>query len=245
MPKFEGKEHPILFSGEMVRAILDGRKTQTRRVVRLRLNKKQKEQGFPEQPLDILPMPNPRKPSGKEWVALMRRDPEPAGCVVTYPSLAGDRLWVRESWNAGKPATPSGTGIMLPEPKPQPGMKVIYRATSNYGDDEPPWRPSIHMPRWASRLTLEVLSVRVERIQEISIHDAISEGAIGSSYIPNTPDYQKAFDEAVRTNRKPPLGENPKQRFARLWDSINSKRGYGWDSNPWVWVIEFKRIDVE
>ncbi len=79
---------------------------------------------------------------------------------------------------------------------------------------QPPWRPSIHMPRWASRITLEVIAVRVERVQDISAWDANQEGL-----------------EA---------GTDIKHRFELLWNSINEKRGYGWDSNPWVWVVEFR-----
>ena len=181
------KERPILFSGPMVKAILDGRKTQTRRVVR-----------------------------PKEWA-------NPAGrpllnrCPYGAP---GDKLWVRESWRPRQPGA------------------VYYRADSyDYQHDElraggavPQWRPSIHMPRWASRITLEVMAVRVERLQEISPDEATAEGAI---------------EWATRCGRNDALDGRvkgipyPINTFAELWDSINAKRTQ-WLSNPWVWVIEFR-----
>ena len=87
------------------------------------------------------------------------------------------------------------------------------------------WRPSIHMPRWASRITLRVTNVRVERVQEISEEDALAEGVYGDEAAP--------FDQATAT-----------MCFEALWDSINAKRGYGWDANPWVWVVEFERVEA-
>lgn len=215
------KEHPIILSTEMVRAILEDRKTQTRRVVRLRLNKKQKEKGFPAQPIDILPMPNSRRPNGKEWVALMAREPESAGCVFTYPSLAGDRLWVRERW-----AHDNGNCRDIHCGNPD---HIWYYANEEkiVADSfagAARWRPSIHMERWASRLTLQIVSLRVERVQKISEADSMAEGAPLGRIL--------GYGRAGRKSHR--------EGFILLWDSINEKRGFGWDSNPWVWVIEFK-----
>ena len=112
---------------------------------------------------------------------------------------------------------------------------LVYRADNIGGDG---WRPSIHMPRWASRITLEVLSVRVERVQEINPRDAMDEG-IGRHW-----DGHKYWWENYQGECNF-LGNNegPLKSFESLWDSINAKRGYGWDKNPWVWVVEFKQSE--
>jgi hypothetical protein len=166
------KERPILFSGRMVQAILDGRKTMTRRVFKT---------------AKLIPTES----YGKR--ALTRT------CPYGQP---GDRLWVRETHNTC-------------------GEKPFYRA-----DGEMPlewkWSPSVFMPRWASRITLEITAVWVERLKDITIEDAQAEGIT-------------------------PLGTEGDSRrwragFRELWDSLNAKRGYGWDANPWVWVISFKRV---
>jgi len=180
------KERPILFSTEMVRAILDGRKSQTRRIIK-------------KQPVDILPMNVPN-----EWVALLTREPAHGEVWKCRYGIPGDRLWVRETW--------------FPIPKSE-GGGAIYKVTNS--DSYKPslkWKPSIFMPRWASRITLEVVNVRVERVQNISKTDCIAEGIGG-------------LEDIV-------AGWH--QSYAQLWDSINAKRGYGWGVNPYCWVIEFK-----
>ncbi len=166
-------EKPILFSGEMIRAVLDGRKTQTRRVVK-------------PQPVGL-------------WAA-----PGKSRCPYGQP---GGRLWVRETFY----------------PERSHRGPVSYRATWPRDDDPPDggWKPSIFMPRWASRITLEIVSVRVEQVQDISEDDARAEGV----------------DDGTGQTR--PL--HP-YWFRALWDSINSKRGYGWEKNPWVWVVAFRRV---
>jgi hypothetical protein len=131
----------------------------------------------------------------------------------------GDILWVRETWSRDE----SG--------------EYVYR--TNYGTTEddsfPPsmfrWRPSIHMPKSAARIWLEVTNVRVERVQEITAHECILEGISSEDVLYNTP---VSGDFAQYTINQ----------FKNLWNSINAKRGYGWDTNPWVWVIEFERIDA-
>ncbi len=192
------KERPILFSGEMVRAILEGRKTQTRRIVK------------PE-PLPYTEVWHPREQVCRHtdyWFARVA-----ARCKYGVP---GDRLWVRETWGDGE------------QNNCEPG--VYYRATDPAWDEEETgfrWKPSIHMPRWASRITLEVTGVRVERLQDISEADARDEGAglllEDREYWDGDPDqYRKCFRV--------------------LWESINGPGS--WAENPWVWVIEFKRIEV-
>lgn len=191
------KERPILFSGPMVRAILEGKKTQTRRVVK-------------------------PQPDQQHALAL---PPLPASCPYGKP---GDRLWVREriSWeHAG--------GNWL---------GVTYAADGHYEefleppvdwntDDPPKTRPSIHMPRWASRLTLEITEVRVQRLQDISEEDAIAEGM---------PNFIGRTVNGIAVVRQSPT---PREEFATLWDSINGKRpGCSWSDNPCVWAITFRRI---
>ena len=187
----EYKERPIIMTGDSVRAILGGRKTQTRRVIK-------------PQPTAVDEMYGPNKYWLKMDTYTITEHHCPYGRV-------GDRLWVRETWHhAGPERTPG---------------YVSYRADGEfmeyYKKQGYKWRPSIFMPRWASRLTLEVVSVRVERVQEISSKDAIAEGV--------------EYDVS-----KP--GGWPVDRFAFLWDKINGKRGYSWDSNPFVWVIEFCKV---
>ena len=180
------KEHPILFSGDMVRAILDGRKTMTRRVCKL----------------DLAVVAPTGKIAHSELAmrAIMRK------CPYGQP---GDRLWVREAFC------------------PDWCDHVIYKADGGSAIEagytrEPRWKPSIHMPRWTSRITLEITAVRVERLQDITELDSGREG-----------DPKQGLIASENTHI---------DWFKNLWDSLNSGRGYGWDVNPWVWVIEFKRI---
>lgn len=124
----------------------------------------------------------------------------------------------------------------------QPAFSVTYKATDDWDDHIDDrgfgWRPSIHMPRWASRITLEITGVRVERLQDISEADAKAEGI---TVLP----LQNVDDPSAWWQSSP--GENqartPIASFRNLWDSINAKRGYSWESNPWVWVIEFKHLE--
>jgi len=187
------KERPILFNTDMVRALLDGRKTQTRRVVK----------------------PQP----------YMNHDSRAQGNTNLCPyGQIGDRLWVRETWAyVPKTAYAQSTGVHQIINPNNPDMAAVYKA--GWERCAPSWKPSIHMQRWASRLTLEVTDVRVERVQDISEEDAKAEGCPVRGNIDATKD---------------PIGW-----FAWLWDSINAKRGYSWDSNPWVWVVAFKLIKNE
>lgn len=199
-------DKPILFSASMIRALLDGRKTQTRRV----LNDKQVKRvaDIPSEELESLQIEGWDISDGTEE------------CLGEYlfktPIYAGDRLWVRESFQV------SGIGWGK-KPKDAHGGKVHFMADPDHGwqDYWGGWHPSIHMPRWASRLTLVVTDVRVQRVQEISEADAIAEGIFESD-----------------VNMYPELG-TARHHFEDLWDSLNSKRGFGWDDNPWVTAITF------
>jgi hypothetical protein len=139
----------------------------------------------------------------------------------------GDNLWVRETWRPTMNSMPTG-------------WPYDYRATAKEDmvPEEGPWKASIHMPRKACRIILWNEGVRIERLQEITDDDAISEGVLT---LPNEPEYQKLFDEAVSKGEKPPLGETPQQKFMRLWISINGLDS--WNNNPWVWVIKFAKYD--
>jgi ribosomal protein L37E len=203
------KERPILFSAPMVNAILDGIKMMTRRVVNPQpiLVPEIKDGGITVDESLILP-------DGDQTQRVKDRKP-PFGWNIKLLFLAnskclhggrGDRLWVRETFATGY-------------------GKVFYRATDDMSSCgmKVPWKPSIFMPRKASRITLEIVSVRVERVQDISETDAIHEGV------------QPCGHDSYHTDQHTCA-------FQSLWDSLNAKRGYGWAKNPWVWVIEFKRI---
>lgn len=195
------KERPILFSSAMIRAILEGRKTQTRRVGRYQMPEATE--------LRVESIGHATK--GTIYQATYRAFPNRgtarwAICEFPY-GVIGDQLWVRETFTLCESTRSDGHRAPL------------YWATSVVAD-EIKWKPAIFMPRWASRITLEITSVRAERVQEISEGDAIEEGI--------TWDQDHDY-----------VGE-----YRKLWDSINAKRGFGWDVNPWVWVIDFQRTEA-
>jgi hypothetical protein len=212
------KERPILFSGAMVRALLDGSKTQTRRVMK--------------------PQPTMYEPGQCIAVSDMTND-----ALVCPYGQPGDRLWVRETWVCDDYRLQQGPYVEVPGAR----EALFYRADNEQPFEAPEgkfWKPSIHMPRWASRILLEIVSVRVERLQDCSQTDAISEGAL---HIRNQawdrehfPAWRYLFDEAVAAGKKPPIGPSAVQAYQALWQSINGPGS--WDANPWVWVVEFKRV---
>ena len=220
------KERPIIFNGEMVRAILKGRKTQTRRVI-----------------------------PDNWWRCLDPDDDDDRGRAIPMCpyGTVGDRLWVRETWAEVHPLQAEGRysqrgNAGIPGP-PFVGYRVVYRADGEYppiwfADSYPyratkprddaarrldpkgvefGWAASTSMPRWASRITLEVTGIRVERVQDISDADIVAEGAPKNVCWPIG--YSSQLVNWYRT----------------LWDTINAKRG-GWDENPWVWAISFKAV---
>jgi hypothetical protein len=202
------KERPIIMQGESVRAILAGRKTQTRRVVKL-----------PDAPGHL----------GKWEPGLVGGDGTTSGdgrkapempvlahtrtgaCIGCPYGLAGDRLWVKEAFL-----------LMTP-------FQVRFRADLLHPDIERPewkghYRSPLFMPRWASRLTLEITDTRAERLRDITEADALAEAA----------DFHDQFPEHAFSRR---------EVYSFLWNTINGKReGCDWDSNPWVWVVTFKRV---
>jgi len=205
---------PILFSAPMVRAILDGRKTQTRRVV------------DPQPPGSCVGWVNwgyrdkPDRWSAHAAATVGGGFPFLSDKILCPYGAPGDELWVKETWR-----TCAGLDHLKPTDIVMASSEDIdYRATHNLTPLARPgrWRPSIFMRRWMSRITLRITDVRVERLQEISLEDCMAEG-IGHLYRYEGP--EPALDADWR--------------FRELWDSINAKRA-PWADNPWVWVVSFE-----
>ncbi|MFM5320911.1 hypothetical protein ACET9O_14975 [Aeromonas caviae] len=195
------KERPIIFNADMVRAILEGSKTQTRRIMK------------PQ------PEPVPGQPWEYWWPAkafetmvkvsdLQRVGFEGAAADASPFGRIGDRLWVRETFG-------------------DCGVRLVYRADTDDGAacQVKRWTPSIHMPREAARILLEITDVRVERLNNISVQDALAEGMDDGS-----------SDAALAAG----WFEKPRRAFRRLWERIYGQES--WSSNPWVWVVEFQEI---
>lgn len=217
-------ERGMIFNGEMVRAILDGRKTQTRRIMKV-------QPGAPEFGLRRIIESSRANENGMYfWSQYDASGIKARSKLFSCPhGDVGDRIWVRETW--------AEAGASAPELK-------LYRA--NYPDHVPShyenvppvgeirWTPSIHMPRWASRITLEITDVRVERLHNISERDALREGLF---QLPASGRYclqpgMQYFGMASRS---------AKEVYSWLWASIYGEDS--WAANPWVWVIEFKRVE--
>ena len=188
-------ERPILFKGEMVRAILGGSKTQTRRIVT-------------DESLITL------RPDGTPGKVQQR-------CKFGQP---GDRLWVREAFLVQPDLWAAGHG-------PQPVHYTVDVADAGQVEDYI-GKPSIHMPRWASRITLEITAVRVDRLQEISEVDAKAEGIEPTMPNPGHWNWRDYLIDGGQTHAV--------LSYKTLWESINGPGS--WDANPWVWVVEFKKV---
>lgn len=232
------KERPILFSGAMVRALIEGSKTQTRRIVK------------DNPPTDWVPVVGCYHPTvvdkrGEEvpGAEVFGASDENYGRVCPY-GQPGDRLWVRETWGVVSGAwaengnltdwTPDRPTTAINEMPFGSGYysgHVIYAADGSHewaGDDDgfgerSAWHPSIHMPRAASRILLEITAVRVERLQDISEADAIAEGCRNTTHLP--------------------CGRFANENFEHLWWSIHGDDS--WEANPWVWVVEFQRVEAD
>ncbi|MBB0025134.1 hypothetical protein [Ralstonia pickettii] len=211
------KERPILFSGAMVRAILDGQKTQTRRIMKN------------QPPADTFRMDTFHHPKGqhyfwayKEAFSGCELHPgwEPICCPYGQP---GDRLWVREAWAEIRPPF-----------SPWPATMYVYRAGDTRTDYGGPWKPSIHMPRKACRIELEITSVRVERLNDCSEADAVAEGVIQH-------DEKRGWvNECKLSDGKRHFDSSAYGMYRQLWEDINGADS--WDANPWVWVVEFRKV---
>ncbi len=266
------KARPMLMSAPMVRAILAGTKTQTRRVVK------------PQFVADAMPVEMPATDpaggwvvpghSGTWWCEAAANPDDARRCPYGQP---GDRLWVRETWQVARETLDYETGgeydvwewnddMGDPSQYLKGDARFGTKAGLFYaadGEDKNPgafynltgldnktilrtkeinWRPSIHMPRWASRITLEVTGVRVERLQDISDDDAAAEGIErtrrGDMWRTYRPDCVQHWNTDAELGHK--LASSS---YASLWESINGPGS--WEANPWVWVVEFKRLEVQ
>lgn len=206
------KEKPIIFSTPMVRAILEGRKTMTRRTIDKDISNQ----------FDI-------DTDGSVYAYIDQATGDSCNPEEICKYQKGDVLYVRETWLKNAPG-----GITKYFYKADKHPEEVIGQMKAFGYK---WRPSIHMPKEAARIWLEVTNVRVERLLDITEEDVIKEGisvsdikGIGRRYfIPGT-------DKAAQT---------PQLAFQQFWDTLNAKRGYGWSVNPWVWVTEFRRVEYE
>lgn len=206
------RELPILFSGPMVRAILEGRKTQTRRIV-------SPPNGYRWVEIDVGTMVNDG--GHKKHITDLRQ----------RHGVVGDRLWVRETTYDVERNGYVGPVFVESD-------EAEHAAAWGYGEpDDPDYiepydlrkRPAIHMPRSMARITLEITGVRAERLQTISESDARDEGVTIEDH------HMRGY--CAGAFRPPSI-----RAFHDLWDNLNASRGYGWDTNPWVWVVAFRRI---
>lgn len=232
------KERPILFSAPMVRAILGGHKTQTRRILKVQPDFSILKPEF--QNPDLWEFRKRFMMYADDWYGhehAMYRKTEVNPDMPVYQHRSpygepGDRLWVRETF------AHIYRGNAVPESRHD--EDVVYAADGFSADEYiyGSWKPSIHMPRWASRLTLGVTGVRVERLQDISEVDAAAEGV---ESLRNEGEYWKHYLEST-ASCDALICLSARESFRTLWDGLNDARGYGWDANPWVWVVEFKQI---
>jgi hypothetical protein len=261
------KERPILFSGEMVKAILDGRKTQTRRLRGLEdVNKNPDAWTFKKQTaLDWMTKKSFKGRFGAYFQSEIIEPKTISICPQAFPyGEVGDRLWVKEThvfeWWEDEPKPPvdrplfhhAGDGSEWDESywlwphyrATDPAPDLVYENDPN-DDGEPKckWRPSIFMPRWASRINLEIVKIRVERLQDISRDDAMFEGVEVVNPYKIEPNLPPGFPAAFRdyTNPNNFFTADPVASFRSLWGLVN-KDQKAWNSNPWVWVIKFRRL---
>lgn len=225
-------EKPILFSTQMIQAILESKKTQTRRIIKPQPSKRLCAgfviAGGNKNDIGKVMFSNSLPVVGKDGAE-----------YIKAPFKPKDILWVRETWFKNEEC------LLYKASK--------YEKTKAYhgrnGWVQIKWRPSIHMPREAARIFLKVQNIRIEKLQDITEEDAKAEGLScltkdnGITYkygipdsdgLPGNDDYGWHWHE---------WEVNPKKAFEKLWNSINAKRGYCWDTNPWVWVIEFERVN--
>ena len=218
---------PIIFNPEMARAILDGRKTQTRRVIKLRDGSlpADDEMSCDENGKVITVMDFSK--TFPQW--------QERKCPYGVP---GDKLWVKETWNA-KSIDDTWWEDMVGtcSEKMAFNWNMYFKANNSEACEK--WRPSRFMPKAFSRITLEIKDIRVERVQDITDSDIVAEGVSGLGGVvgknvamlaTGTLTLEEAELVCLRDN------------FIRLWDSINLKRGYGYDVNPWVFVVVFEKI---
>lgn len=236
------KEKPILFTGEMVRAILSGRKTQTRRVIKPQPQKWVDCYVRSASPRHWLPqgvfLSDPSGILGKGALEIRQND-TPVKC----PYEVGMRLWVREGHLLQECVCQAAPAALRGNCRycGGRGETVIYKADATCAGDSVccRYRPSIHMPRWASRITLEITDIRVQRLQEISEEDAAAEG-VGRIELSPGPSFGRVGGLELKGH---PLTSTHGHAFCVLWDSINIKPGTRWEDSPWVWCLSFRRVE--
>lgn len=230
------KERGMIFNGEMVRALLSGRKTQTRRRMKV-----QPSEGFTPMNMALEPDYKARwytpgivdkegylQPASKEVFGVANEN-EGYSCPF---GAVGDRIWVREAFRVHSRATDVAT-LVYKASERNSWTEQTHRvpvAVCNKPATPEKWTPSLHMPRWASRILLEITDVRVERLNSISQEDAQAEGLELTGWRPTYSDPDSGGEVIT-----------PYDNFAELWSSIYGDES--WQANPWVWVIEFKRVE--
>ncbi|MCE9886217.1 morphogenetic protein [Obesumbacterium proteus] len=216
----------MIFNAEMVRAILSGQKTQTRRIM-----KNQPAGDYPDFPVMVRNIESGFQWHGKHGESSVF--PCPLGTV-------GDRIWVRETWQGPLVDFERSDDLLRNPEKYEKPENCVYAADGVpapefYDADDNLrccWRPSIHMPRWASRILLEITNVRVERLNDISEGDAIAEGI------------ERYNDDGIVYYGPYGKGDcRPERAFSDLWKSIYGDES--WEKNPWVWCISFKRVQEQ
>jgi hypothetical protein len=222
------KERPIIMGAESVMAILDGRKTQTRRVIKIQ----PPEEDY--QLLTVIDSTRNKDEGCSHWAKLNESKTNIViddGRMFRCPyGIIGDRLWIRETWKQ-----------VFDTPK-----VVTYKSSDPTNINGGKWRSPLFMPRWASRITLEITDIKVERLQDITEEGAIAEGI----------EFDSGWEEQSGEGYCDGVGYmnyetgdldciTPKESYRTLWNSLNAKRGYSWESNPWVWVISFRVVNNE
>lgn len=239
-------EKPIPFSAPMVRAILDGRRSMTRLVVKPQPNSKLGN-GVPSdavarRPYIEFPHIWTIESRGIGVRQYEQSTPFSKSDAIEYwrescpYGKPGDRLWVQETFSEIPNQKPAG---YFTDPK-WIDRKYWYEADNDKPTWGGKWKPPIFMPRDACRILLEITDIRAERLQEITEEDAIAEGVTFDV----TEEVQREDMVTPGRDSCAPVLIAPKDAFLSLWDSINKERGFGWDQNPWVWVIEFKKLEV-
>ncbi|HHQ2449131.1 TPA: hypothetical protein ACTW2S_000378 [Raoultella planticola] len=213
------KERGMIFNGEMVRAILDGRKTQTRRIMA-------------PQPADDIERSAFPNPDAIGWKSSLKHKYGSTTAHFCPFGAIGDRIWVRETFRVHSRATDVATLVYKASERNSWTEQTnrVPVAVCNKPATPEKWTPSLHMPRWASRILLEITDVRVERLNSISQEDAQAEGMELTGWRPTYSDPDSGGEAWT-----------PYDNFAQLWESIYGEES--WKANPWVWVIEFKRVE--
>ncbi|WMY75394.1 hypothetical protein RHD99_05390 [Buttiauxella selenatireducens] len=233
------KERGMIFNGEMVRAILDGRKTQTRRVMKVQPKQSETRPGdfwFSSNKLksmvhvsDLIPGNSPIT----DYHLFLQEHCCPFGSV-------GDRIWVRETFRVMGCAT--DVARLMYKASERNSFTESTRTVPVATCTKQPlhkWTPSIHMPRWASRILLEITAVRVERLNAVTEDDARAEGVSTAMWFAGKGVPEDEWENLAYTDQ---IKASHTNKFATLWESIYGEKS--WQANPWVWVIEFRRVEA-